>query len=346
MPSLDRAAGRKLASPRSYMCARPVASGYHSYRLVTPQLIPVFLGRDILPDALKQLCLMTTPSAAASSHPSMTHRSTEVCQLSSTCSTSYAEAHDKLHSDPAAVETVIVSTNGAIDPYRFNMFMSDLLAERGSDIKQMHGTLGIQGYGNHGTHFKFEGAKNSVRFGPTAGMVGSENDQACASQVTFCGHALSAKDLQEALDSCAWLPVAPGWTEHIAPGYHQPFYFHQATGRKQWQRPAVVEAQPASPFRVHPQKEVRSAKRTRDEDVTSKLADLDVNEGCMALFDSASELESARGGQGKRQQRKTSSAEHLQQGVQQVKAGLRRSNSCPWTPKQFEYCTQLAAIGY
>ena len=45
---------------------------------VTPQLIPVFLGRDILPDALKQLCLMTTPSAAASSHPSMTHRSTEV----------------------------------------------------------------------------------------------------------------------------------------------------------------------------------------------------------------------------------------------------------------------------
>ena len=218
------------------------------------------------------------------------------------------------------------------------------------------------------------------------------------------------QDLQEALDSCAWLPVAPGWTEHIAPGYHQPFYFHQATGRKQWQRPAVVEAQPASPFRVHPQspvtlagvssaagpsyaselsdhslesasvrtrqqpkttvtrsavscpcdasdactavfdircrKEVRSAKRTRDEDVTSKLADLDVNEKCMTLFDSASELESARGGQGKRQQRKTSSAERLQQGVQQVKAGLRRSNSCPWTPKQFEYCSQLAAIGY
>jgi len=49
-----------------------------------------------------------------------------------------------LHSDPEAVETVTVSTNGAIDPYRFNMFMSDLLAERGSDIKQMHGTLSIQ----------------------------------------------------------------------------------------------------------------------------------------------------------------------------------------------------------
>lgn len=341
----------------------------------------------------------------------MTHRSTEVYPSSST---SYTEAHDKLHSDIEAVETVTVSANGAIDPYRFNMFMSDLLAERGSDIKQMQGTLSIQGYGSHGTYFKFEGAQNSVRFGPTAGMVGSDNDQACESQVTFSGHGLSAKDLQEALDSCAWLPVAPGWTEHIAPGYHQPFYFHQATGRKQWQRPAVVEAQPASPFRVHPQspvtlagnssaaglsrppsyaselsdhslesasvrmrqqpksaatrsavscpcdasdactavfdircrKEVRSAKRTRDEDVTSKLADLDVNEGYMALFDSASELESAKGGRSKRQQRHASSSEHLQQGVQQVKAGLRRSNSCPWMSKQFEYCTQLAAFGY
>lgn len=382
--------------------------------LVTAHFIPVFLRQDIYLDALKQSCLMTTPPAAAISPHCMTHHSTEVCQLSSTCSTSYMEAHDKLHSDPEAVETVTASTNGAIDPYRFNMFMSDLLAERGSDIKQMHGTLSIQGYGNHGTYFKFEGAQKSVRFGPTAGMVGSDNDQACASEVTFSGHGLSAKDLQEALDSCAWLPVAPGWTEHIAPGYHQPFYFHQATGRKQWQRPAVVEAQPASPFIVHPQspvtlagissatglsrpssyaselsdhslenasvrmrqppkmaatrsavscpcdasdactavfdircrKEVRSAKRTRDEDVTSKLADLDVDEGCMALFDSASELESAKGGQGKRQQRKASSAEHLQQGVQQVKAGLRRSNSCPWTPKQFQYCTQLAAFGY
>ncbi|DBA96680.1 TPA: hypothetical protein ACH3X1_015531 [Trebouxia sp. C0004] len=357
---------------------------------------------------------MTTPSAAAFSPRSVTHRATEVCQLNPTCSTSYTEAHDKFQSDPEAVETVTVSTHGAIDPYRFNMFMSDLLAERGSDIKQMHGTLSIQGYGNHGTYFKFEGAQNSVRFGPTAGMVGSDIDQACASQVTFSGHSLLAKDLQEALDSCAWLPVAPGWTEHIAPGYHQPFYFHQATGRKQWQRPAVVEAQPASPFRVHPQspvtiagnssaaglsrpssyaselsdhslenasvrtrqqpktaatrsavscpcdasdactavfdiscrKEVRSAKRTCDEDVTSKFADLDVHEKCMALFDSASELESAQGEQGKRQQRKASSAEHLQQNVQQVKAGLWRSNSCPWTPKQIEYCTQLAAFGH
>ncbi len=45
---------------------------------VTPQFIPVFLRRDIHLDALKQACLMTTPSAAAFSHHSVTHRSTEV----------------------------------------------------------------------------------------------------------------------------------------------------------------------------------------------------------------------------------------------------------------------------
>lgn len=73
--------------------------------------------------------------------PANTTMSLQVCQLSST---SYTEAHDKFHSDLEAVQTVTVSTNGAIDPYRFNMFMSDLLAERGSDIKQMHGTLSIQ----------------------------------------------------------------------------------------------------------------------------------------------------------------------------------------------------------
>lgn len=43
-----------------------------------------------------------------------------------------------------AVSSVTVAVQAPIDPYRFNMFMSDLLAERGSDIKQMHGVLSIQ----------------------------------------------------------------------------------------------------------------------------------------------------------------------------------------------------------
>ena len=45
---------------------------------VTPQLLPVFLRRDIRLEALKHLCLMTTPSAAAFSPHSVTHRFTEV----------------------------------------------------------------------------------------------------------------------------------------------------------------------------------------------------------------------------------------------------------------------------
>lgn len=232
----------------------------------------------------------------------------------------------------------------------------------------------------------------------------------CVCSALLC----TLQDLQEALDSCAWLPVAPGWTEHYAPGIQQPFYVHQATGRKQWLRPAAVEAQPASPFRSHLQassvtlasqsatpqlarppsyaselsdnsleatsmrmqqrlhrSEARSAvscpcnasdacaavfdircrekvyhaKRTRDEDVTSKLADLDFSEGCMALFDSASELEAARTGQGKVHKRKMTSTEQFKQDMREAKEGLRRSNSCQWMPRQLQHGSQTAAFG-
>ena len=61
-----------------------------------------------------------------------------------TASISYSHAHGRLQTDAEAVSTVTVAVQGSIDPYRFNMFMSDLLAERGSDIKQMHGILSIQ----------------------------------------------------------------------------------------------------------------------------------------------------------------------------------------------------------
>ena len=40
--------------------------------------------------------------------------------------------------------TVTIEVSGPIDPYRFNMFMADLLAERGSDIKRMTGVLSVQ----------------------------------------------------------------------------------------------------------------------------------------------------------------------------------------------------------
>ncbi len=46
---------------------------------------------------------------------------------------------------PGAVpSSITVQTQGFIDPYRFNMFMSDLLAEHASDITRMSGVLNIQ----------------------------------------------------------------------------------------------------------------------------------------------------------------------------------------------------------
>ena len=215
-------------------------------------------------------------------------------------------------------------------------------------------------------------------------------------------HAL--QDLQEAFDSCAWLPVAPGWTEHFAPGIQQPFYFHQATGRKQWQRPAAVETELVSPFRNYPQSAVtlasqaaqqlsrpashaseqldnsleaasvrlqhcssksetrsavscpcdasdacaavfdircregkRNGKRGFEEDVTSKLASLDVSDGRIALFDSASELEPARTGQDRLLHDKLNQMRPAQPITHSMpKRNLRRSSSCQWTSRELK----------
>ena len=40
--------------------------------------------------------------------------------------------------------TITVQAEAALDPYRFNMFMADLLAEHGKQITHMAGTLNIQ----------------------------------------------------------------------------------------------------------------------------------------------------------------------------------------------------------
>lgn len=53
------------------------------------------------------------------------------------------------------------------------------------------------------------------------------------------------QDLQEALNTCTWEPVAAGWTEYYSEG--RPFYVHQATGYKQWDRPAATHV-PAVTF--------------------------------------------------------------------------------------------------
>lgn len=196
------------------------------------------------------------------------------------------------------------------------------------------------------------------------------------------------QDLKESLETCTWLPVAPGWTEHYTTGVQQPFYYHQATGRKQWQRPAAVESQSvttphaqvsqapalsrqscvsevsdtsleevairsslalrqemgirsavscpcnasdacAAVFDIRCKGEKRQTKRLREEDVSSKFADMDVRGSCSPahLMDSASSLDAARTGQG-RMLKKLSPVTLFKQDIQEAKQGLRRSSSC------------------
>ena len=92
----------------------------------------------------------------------------------------------------------------------------------------------------------------------------------CVSQAA--AHAL--QDLKESLETCTWLPVAPGWTEHYTAGVQQPFYFHQATGRKQWQRPAAVEPQAAST----PHAQVSQAPSLSRQSYASEVSDTSLEE--------------------------------------------------------------------
>jgi len=59
------------------------------------------------------------------------------------------------------------------------------------------------------------------------------------------------QDLQEALNTCTWEPVAAGWAVYHAEG--RPFYVHQATGYKQWDRPAATDVPAVSFALTHTQ---------------------------------------------------------------------------------------------
>ena len=120
---------------------------------------------------------------------------------------------------------------------------------------------------------------------------------------------------------------------------------HRSEARSAVSCPCNASDACAAVFDIRCREKVYHAKRTRDEDVTSKLADLDFSEGCMALFDSASELEAARTGQGKVHKRKMTSTEQFKQDMRQAKEGLRRSNSCQWMPRQLQHGNQTAAFG-
>ena len=84
----------------------------------------------------------------------------------------------------------------------------------------------------------------------------------------------------------------------------------------------------AAVFDIKCKGEKRQTKRLREEDVSSKFADMDVNRSSPAhLMDSASSLDAARTGQG-RMLKKLRPVSLFKQDIQEAKHGLRRSSSC------------------
>lgn len=146
----------------------------------------------------------------------------------------------------APIAAITVQAEGSLDPFRFNMLMRDLLVEHGHDITWMSGVLNIQDSEESKTQFKFEGAHQTVIFGRCGARL--EESHVPSSQITFLGLNIPEQDLQEAFNTCTWEPVAAGWTEYRAEG--RPYYVYQATGYKQWERPAATNV-PAVSFALN-----------------------------------------------------------------------------------------------
>ena len=143
----------------------------------------------------------------------------------------------RLH-DLAGVSSVGIQAAGPLDQWRFNMFMKDLLTEKGRDIMRCKGVLCVKG--QERVKFVFQGVHDTVCFGPSS--VEWAEDDARVSQIVFIGRDLDRATLLDGLRSCVWTPLPPGWTEHRDARTGRPYYVDGATSAKQWARPADVSA--------------------------------------------------------------------------------------------------------
>lgn len=82
-----------------------------------------------------------------------------------------------------------ITARGALDKYRFNMFMRDLLGEKARDIFRSKGVLCI--HGQEVTKFVFQGVHETICFGPAAS--GWQPGEAQINQVVFIGRNLDRK---------------------------------------------------------------------------------------------------------------------------------------------------------
>mmetsp|Transcript_39727 Transcript_39727/g.88270 ORF Transcript_39727/g.88270 Transcript_39727/m.88270 type:complete len:568 (-) Transcript_39727:740-2443(-) len=151
----------------------------------------------------------------------------------------------KLH-DLSDVSSVGIVARGALDEYRFNMFMRDILAEKAKDIFRCKGVLAVHGYGSQ--KFVFQGVHETICYGPCDKPW--RDDEPRLSQIVFIGRGLDRKALMEGFRSCVWVPLPNGWEEARHPITKQPYYVNRALGQKSWTRPeevcAVVYATHAS----------------------------------------------------------------------------------------------------
>ncbi|KAG2435739.1 hypothetical protein HXX76_006935 [Chlamydomonas incerta] len=135
--------------------------------------------------------------------------------------------------DLAGVEAVDIHASGALDEYRFNMFMRDLMAEKKTDILCCKGVLNMQGYGE--TKFVFKGAHEAICYGPAEQPW--KPDEPRFSHVVFIGRGLDKEALKEGLSSCLWKPPPPGWEKIRDVNTKLSFYVNKKTGEKTWVRP-------------------------------------------------------------------------------------------------------------
>lgn len=138
--------------------------------------------------------------------------------------------------DASGVGSVGITARGPLDKFRFNMFMKDLLGEKARDIFRSKGVLCIKG--QEKTKFVFQGVHETICFGPAAHGWG--HDEEPINQIVFIGRSLPRKDLEEGFRSCVWVPLPDGWKEHLDKKTEQPYYIHEGTGEKTWQRPSAA----------------------------------------------------------------------------------------------------------
>lgn len=140
----------------------------------------------------------------------------------------------KLH-DQSGVGSVGITARGPLDKYRFNAFMRDLLSEKARDIFRSKGVLSV--HGQEGTRFVFQGVHETICFGPAA--TGWPKGEVPLNQIVFIGRNLERRALVEGFRSCVWVPLPDGWSEHFDGRTGQPYYV-DASGTKQWDRPAAA----------------------------------------------------------------------------------------------------------